>query len=60
MNSKKVAVTAWGYGVRKAGMTQRDGMEKEVGGRLRMGNICTLMEDSSQCMAKPIQYCKVK
>ena len=31
MNSKKVAVTAWGYGVRKAGMTQRDGMGREVG-----------------------------
>ena len=30
------------------------------GGRLRMGNTYTLMEDSSQCMAKPIQYCKAK
>ena len=26
----------------------------------RMGNTCTPMADSSQCMAKPIQYCKVK
>ena len=26
----------------------------------RMGNICTPMVDSSQCMAKPIQCCKVK
>ena len=25
-----------------------------------MGNTCTPMGDSSQCMAKPIQYCKVK
>ena len=33
---------------------------REVGGGFRMGNICTLIEDSSQCMAKPIQYCKVK
>ena len=24
-----------------------------------MGNTCTPMEDSSQCMAKPIQYCKI-
>ena len=32
---------------------------REVGGGFRMGNICTLIEDSSQCMAKPIQYCKV-
>ena len=26
----------------------------------RMGNTCTLTVDSGQCMAKPIQYCKVK
>ena len=33
----------------------------EAGGKgFRMGNTCTLMADSSQCMAKPIQYCKVK
>ena len=25
-----------------------------------MGNTCTPMADSCQCMAKPIQYCKVK
>ena len=25
-----------------------------------MGNTCSLMADSSQCMAKPVQYCKVK
>ena len=42
------------------GMTQRDGMGVEVGEGLRMGNRCTPMKDSSQCMAKPIQYCKVK
>ena len=29
-------------------------------GGFRMGNTCTPMVDSSQCMAKPIQYCKVK
>ena len=28
-----------------------DGME--VGGRFRMGNTCTPMADSCQCMAKP-------
>ena len=33
-------------------------MGREVGG-FRMGNICTPMDDSSQCVAKPIQYCKV-
>ena len=25
-----------------------------------MGNTCTLMADSSKCMTKPMQYCKVK
>ena len=25
-----------------------------------MQNTCTPMEDSCQCMTKPIQYCKVK
>ena len=29
-------------------------------GGIRMGNTCTLMVDSSQCMAKAIQYYKVK
>ena len=38
-----------------------EGWDGEGGGRgVRMGNMCTLMADSSQCMAKPIQYCKVK
>ena len=34
------------------GMTQRDGMGREVGGGFRMGNICKSMADSCQCMAK--------
>ena len=33
---------------------------REVGGGFSMGNTCTPMVDSSQCIAKPIQYCKVK
>ena len=41
------------------GMTQRDGTGREVGGGLRMGNTCAPMVHSRQCMAKPIQYCKV-
>ena len=41
------------------GMTQRDGMVREVGGGLRMENTCTPVVDSCWCMAKPIQYCKV-
>jgi len=28
------------------GMTQRDGMGREVGGRCRMGNTCTPVADS--------------
>ena len=34
------------------GMTLRDGMERDVGGRVRMGNTCTPMADSSEDMAK--------
>ena len=32
--------------------TLRDGMGREVGGGFRMGNTCTQMADSCQCMAK--------
>ena len=48
---------AWGW---CTGMTQRDSVGREVGGGFRMGNTCTPMVDSSQCMTKPIQYFKVK
>ena len=47
------------------GKTQRDGMEREVGGGIGMGNTCKSMADSCQCMAKivhyncTLQYCKV-
>ena len=41
------------------GMTQRDGMGSEVGRGFRMRNASTPVMDSCQCMAKPIQYCKV-
>ena len=34
------------------GKTQRDGMEREAGGRIGMGNTCKSMADSCQCMAK--------
>ena len=40
------------------GMTQRDGMGRELGGGIRMGSICTSMADSCQCMAN--QYNTVK
>ena len=48
---------AWGW---CTGMTQRDVVGKEVGGGFIFGNACTPVVDSCQCMAKPIQYCKVK
>ena len=38
-----------------------EGWDGEGGVRgFRMGNTSTPMADSCQCMAKPIQYCKVK
>ena len=44
-----------------SGLVQWDdpeGWDGERGGRgFRMGNTCTLVVDSCQCMAKPIQYC---
>ena len=40
-------------------MIQRDGMEREVGGGIGMGNTCKSMADSCQCMEKTLQYCKV-
>ena len=35
------------------GKTQRDWVEREVGGGIRMGNTCKSMVDSCQCMTKP-------
>ena len=38
-----------------------EGCYGEGGGRgFMFGNACTPVVDSCQCMAKPIQYCKVK
>ena len=34
------------------GMTQRDGMGREAGRGIGMGNTCKSMADSCQCMAK--------
>ena len=41
--------SAQGWGT---GKTQRDGMGKEVGRGIRMGNTCKSMADLCQCMAK--------
>ena len=35
------------------GKTQRDRVERDVGGGIGMGNICKSMADSCQCMTKP-------
>ena len=47
---------AWGW---CTGLTLRDGMGREVGEVFRMGNTCKPMADSYECMAEPLQYCKV-
>ena len=36
----------------RTGKTQRDGMEREVGAGIGMGNTCKSMADSCQCKAK--------
>ena len=41
--------SAWAW---CTGKTQRDGIEREVGVGIRMGNTCKSMADSCQCMAK--------
>ena len=41
------------------GMTLRDGIGREVRGGIRMGNTCTPMADSCQCMAKPLKMVTV-
>ena len=35
------------------GKTQRDRVEREVGGGIGIGNTCNSMADSCQCMTKP-------
>ena len=48
----------WGW---CTGMTQRDGMGREVGGGVQDGeHMYTRGGFMLICMAKPIQYCKVK
>ena len=41
--------SVWGW---CTGKTQRNRVEREVGGEIRMGNTCKSMADSCQCMAK--------
>ena len=60
-NESPAQVRCMGQGAQGwcTGMTQRDGMGREVGVGSRMGNTCTPVADSYRCMAKPLQYCKV-
>ena len=41
--------SAWGW---CTGKTQRNWVEREVGGRIGMGSTCNSMADSCQCMTK--------
>ena len=53
---KQIAIPGWMHKTSAqgwyTGKTQRDGMGREVGGEIRMGNTCKSMADSCQCMAK--------
>ena len=53
---KQIASPGWMHETRAqawcTGKTQRDRVEREVGGRIRMGNSCNFMADSCQCMTK--------
>ena len=42
------------------GLVHGDDVGWEVGRGFMFGSSCTPVVDSCQCMAKPIQYCKVK
>ena len=47
LDSLENSVSAW-----CTGKTQRDRVEREMGGGIRMENICKSMADSCQCMIK--------
>ena len=51
-NRSPVQVWCMRQGTQGTGMTLRVGMGREVGGGFRMGDTCTPMADSCQCMAK--------
>ena len=55
---KQIPSPGWMYGTSArtwcTGKTQRDRVEREVGGASGMGNTCKSMADSCQCMTKTI------
>ena len=54
---KQISSPGWVHETRArawcTGKTQRDLVEREVGGGIGMGNTCKCMADSCQCMTKP-------
>ena len=49
--------SAWAW---CTGKTQRDWVEREVGGGIWVGNTCKSMADSCQCMTKTTKKNKIK
>ena len=51
---KQITSPGWMHETRAwcNGKTQRNQVEREVGGGIRMGNTCKSMADSCQCMTK--------
>ena len=53
---KQIAIPGWMHETSArawcTGKTQRNWVEREVGGGIGMGNTCKSMADSCQCMAK--------
>ena len=60
---KQITSSGWVHetsaGAWCTGKTQRDRVEKEVGGGIGMGNTCKSMADSCQCMTKTTTIYKV-
>ena len=61
---KQITSPGWMHETRAwtwcTGKTQRDRVEREVGGGIGMGNTCKSMADSFQCMTKPTTIKKKK
>ena len=51
-----VETSAWTW---CTGKTQRDRVERKVGGGIGMGSTCKSMANSCHVWKKPLQYCKV-
>ena len=55
---KQITSPGWMHETRArawcTGKTQRNQVEREVGGEIGMGNTCNSMADSCKCMTKPI------